>query len=60
MISDATRQPFNFFVLAFFAATTYISLDVGFTFTSVFGPSNPTVDLNSIALFVLTSIWPAA
>ena len=46
-------------MLAFFAATTYIALDVGFSFTSVFGPSNPLVDLNSISLFVLTSIWPA-
>ena len=53
------RQPFYFFILAFFAATTYISLDVGFTFTQVF-VSNPPADLNSIGLFVLTSIWPAA
>ncbi|PIL26885.1 hypothetical protein GSI_11065 [Ganoderma sinense ZZ0214-1] len=63
LVEDGTISsllPFGFFVLAFFAATIYISLDVGFTFTSVFGPSSPLVDLNSIALFILTSIWPAA
>ncbi|KAI1784646.1 chitin synthase III catalytic subunit [Ganoderma leucocontextum] len=63
LVEDGTISsllPFNFFVVAFFAATTYISLDVGFTFTSVFGPSNPPASLSSIALFVLTSIWPAA
>ncbi|KAM5541900.1 hypothetical protein V8D89_004629 [Ganoderma adspersum] len=62
LVEDGTITsllPFGFFVLAFFAATTYISLDVGFSFTSVFGPSNPLVDLNSVSLFVLTSIWPA-
>ena len=54
------EQPFYFFAAAFFAATTYIGLDVGFTFTTVFGPSNPSSSLNSITLFVLTSIWPGA
>ena len=53
-------QPFNFFILAFFAAVTYISLDVAFSFTTVFGPSNPPQNLHSIPLFILTSIWPAA
>ena len=45
---------------AFFVVTTYIALDVGFSFTSVFGPSNPLQDLNSVSLFVLTTIWPGA
>ncbi|KAF9809132.1 hypothetical protein IEO21_07533 [Rhodonia placenta] len=52
--------PFNFFTLAFFVATTYIALDVGFTFTHVFGPSDPSQSLHSVPLFVLTSIWPGA
>ncbi|RDX41051.1 hypothetical protein OH76DRAFT_1561812 [Lentinus brumalis] len=52
--------PFDFGILAFLAATIYIALDVGFSFTSVFGPSNPPDALGSIPLFVLTSIWPGA
>ncbi|KAI0360287.1 hypothetical protein OH77DRAFT_1393422 [Trametes cingulata] len=63
VVEDGTLSsiiPFNFFVLAFFVATGYIALDVGFTFTSVFGPSDPSSDLHSTPLFVLTSIWPGA
>ncbi|OJT08046.1 hypothetical protein TRAPUB_1059 [Trametes pubescens] len=63
VVEDGTLSsivPFNFFNLAFFIATGYIALDVGFSFTSVFGPSNPPADLHSIPLFVLTSIWPGA
>ncbi|KAI0324733.1 hypothetical protein GY45DRAFT_1262273 [Cubamyces sp. BRFM 1775] len=63
VVEDGTLSsviPFDFFILAFFVATTYISLDVGFSFTSVFGPSNPPQSLHSIPLFVLTSIWPGA
>ncbi|KAI0341317.1 hypothetical protein BDW22DRAFT_1429993 [Trametopsis cervina] len=63
VVDDGTLSsliPFTFFTLAFFAATTYISLDVGFTFTSAFGPSNPPQNLHSIPLFVLTTIWPGA
>jgi len=63
LVEDGTLSsliPFHFFVLAFFAATTYIALDVGFTFTHVFGPSNPPASLHSVPLFVLTSIWPGA
>ncbi|KAH9930409.1 chitin synthase III catalytic subunit [Epithele typhae] len=61
VVEDGTISallPFDFFAAAFFAATTYIALDVAFSFSNVFGPSNPLSDLNSIALFVLTSIWP--
>lgn len=50
----------TFFTLAFFAATCYISLDVGLSLTSVFGPSNPPDALHSVPLFVLTTIWPGA
>jgi len=63
IVEDGTLSsiiPFSFFILAFFVATTYISLDVGFTFTSVFGPSNPPEALHSVPLFVLTTIWPGA
>jgi len=61
VVEDGTLSsmiPFSFFGVAFFAVTTYISLDVGLTFTSTFGPSNPPEALNSIPLFVFTSIWP--
>ncbi|KAI0044476.1 hypothetical protein FA95DRAFT_1562228 [Auriscalpium vulgare] len=54
----AALVPFGFFSAAFFAATTYIALDVAFSWTSVFGPSSPPASLHSIPLFVLTSIWP--
>lgn len=63
VVEDGTLSsliPFSFFIGAFFVVTTYIALDVGFSFTSVFGPSNPLQDLNSVSLFVLTTIWPGA
>lgn len=63
VVEDGTLSsiiPFSFFTLAFIAATTYIALDVGFTFTTVFGPSNPPDALHSVPLFVLTTIWPGA
>jgi len=63
VVEDGTPSaliPLSFFAAAFFAATTYISLDVGLTITQTFGPSNPAESLNSISLFVLTSVWPAA
>ena len=50
-------QPMYVFSILFFVVTTYIALDVGFTFSSTFA-SNPPNSLRSIALFVLTSIWP--
>ncbi|KZT07854.1 uncharacterized protein LAESUDRAFT_650022 [Laetiporus sulphureus 93-53] len=56
----ASLIPFNFFLLAFFVVTTYIALDVGFSFTSVFGPSDPLQREHSVPLFVFTSIWPGA
>jgi hypothetical protein len=54
----ASLIPFYAIAFAFFAATTYISLDVALTISGAFGPSNPPLDLKSIPLFVLTSIWP--
>lgn len=63
VVEDGTPSsliPFYALALAFFAATTYISLDIGLGITSVFGPSKPLESLGSIPLFVLTSIWPAA
>lgn len=47
---------------AFFGGTIYVALAVGFKYNSAFdfvGTDNPE-QLVSIALFVLTLIWPAA
>lgn len=51
-------QPFSIFSVAFFVATTYISLDIGYSWTSIIGKSNPPQALSSIPLFVLINIWP--
>jgi len=61
VVEDGTLSsliPFYFLSLCFFAATTYISLDVGLTFTKTLGTSTPPQSLHSIPLFVLTSLWP--
>jgi hypothetical protein len=61
VVEDGTLSslvPFYFLSLSFFAATTYISLDVGLGFTKTLGISTPPQSLHSIPLFVLTSIWP--
>jgi hypothetical protein len=61
VVEDGTLSsliPFYFLSLCFFAATTYISLDVGLGFTKTLGTSTPPESLHSIPLFVLTSIWP--
>ncbi|KAG2139219.1 chitin synthase III catalytic subunit [Suillus clintonianus] len=61
IVEDGTLSsivPFSIISVAFFVATTYISLDVGLTITHVIGTSNPPQSINSIPLFVLTSIWP--
>ncbi|KAI9458056.1 chitin synthase III catalytic subunit [Boletus coccyginus] len=63
VVEDGTLSslvPFGVIGLLIFVATTYISLDTAFTITNAFGPSNPQEALNSISLFVLTSIWPGA
>jgi len=62
-VEDGTLSallPYFLVGAAFFIATTYISLDTAFSFTSRFGPSVPPTALNSIPVFVLTSIWPGA
>ncbi|KAI0302914.1 chitin synthase III catalytic subunit [Multifurca ochricompacta] len=63
IVEDGTPSsliPFYFLAAIFMAATTYISIDVALTITSTFEPGNPKDSLHSIALFVLTSIWPGA
>ncbi|KAN0085627.1 Chitin synthase III catalytic subunit [Tylopilus felleus] len=63
IVEDGTLSaliPLGFISLFIFVATMYISLDTALTFTKVFGPSNPQQALNSIPLFVLTSVWPGA
>jgi len=63
LVEDGTPSalvPFYALTVAFFVAGLYISLDVGLTFTSALGPSNPPEALNSIPLFVFTNIWPGA
>ncbi|KAH9983438.1 chitin synthase III catalytic subunit [Russula compacta] len=56
--SPSSLIPFYVLTMIFMTATTYISLDVAFTITSTFEPGNPKDSLHSIALFILTSIWP--
>lgn len=56
----SSLAPFWGLTIAFFVATLYISLDTAFGWTSAFGPSNPPIAQKNIALFILTSIWPAA
>jgi hypothetical protein len=60
VVEDGTLSslmPFSIVTIAIFIATTYISLDTGFGFSSTF-KSNPPADLKNTALFVLTSVWP--
>jgi len=61
IVEDGTPSsliPFYVLTIIFMAATTYISLDVALTITSVLEPGSPKQSLHSISLFVLTSIWP--
>jgi len=63
IVEDGTPSsliPFYFLTVFFMAATTYISLDVALTISSTFEPGNPKDSLHSVALFILTSIWPGA
>ncbi|THU76893.1 hypothetical protein K435DRAFT_124580, partial [Dendrothele bispora CBS 962.96] len=64
LVEDGTISsllPLTILTLAFFAATTYVSLDTGLGFTSALGPdSSDPLRLRNVALFVLTSVWPAA
>ncbi|CAA7264959.1 unnamed protein product [Cyclocybe aegerita] len=55
----ASLVPFYIFTLITFAIGLYISLDIGLGITeTIGGASNPPEALRSIALFILTSIWP--
>ncbi|TEB24880.1 hypothetical protein FA13DRAFT_1756768 [Coprinellus micaceus] len=62
VVEDGTVSsmiPFTIFTIIFFGVTVYIGLDVGLGFTDVIGGlSDPPESIRSIALFVLTSIWP--
>jgi len=62
VVEDGTISslvPIYFFSVAFFAATTYISLDIALGITQTLGPQTDDPGaLRSIPLFVLTSIWP--
>ncbi|KAF9074575.1 chitin synthase III catalytic subunit [Rhodocollybia butyracea] len=62
MVEDGTPAaliPYFIFAVAFFVGTTYVAFDVALGITKTLGPSNDPSELRSIALFVLTSIWPA-
>jgi len=56
--TPASLLPFHGFSIVFFLATTYIALDTGMGFTSVF-KSVPPDKLENIALFILVWLWPA-
>ncbi|KAG7092368.1 hypothetical protein E1B28_008727 [Marasmius oreades] len=62
VVEDGTISsilPFTIFAIAFFAGTTYISFDVALGVTRTIGtPNGDPLDLHSVPLFVLTSIWP--
>ncbi|KAF5392771.1 hypothetical protein D9757_000954 [Collybiopsis confluens] len=61
VVEDGTMSslaPFFIFSLVVFIATLYVSLDTALGFTTVLGPSSNPIELRSIPLFVLTSIWP--
>jgi hypothetical protein len=63
VVEDGTLSslvPFIIFTILFFASTTYIAADVGFSLTKTLGTSTPPSSLHSIPLFILTSIWPGA
>jgi len=49
----------GFITLAVLVLTTYISMDIAFGYTTTFAPPKPPQALNSIPLFVLTTLWPA-
>jgi len=56
----ASLVPFYIFTIISLAVGIYISLDIGLgVTTTIGGVSSPPEALRSIALFVLTSIWPA-
>ncbi|KAH6903772.1 chitin synthase III catalytic subunit [Coprinopsis sp. MPI-PUGE-AT-0042] len=64
VVEDGTMSsmiPYWIMTLITFGITVYISLDIGLGVTTLIGGvSTPPEALTSIAMFVLTSIWPAA
>ncbi|KAF9528102.1 chitin synthase III catalytic subunit [Crepidotus variabilis] len=64
VVEDGTLSslvPFYIFTAISLGVGIYISLDIALGVTTVIGGvSNPPEALRSIALFVITSIWPAA
>lgn len=56
----ASIAPLSIFAVAFFAVTTYVSLDVALVYTIIGRPSQAITDLHNIPLFILTNIWPGA
>jgi len=56
--TPASLLPFHGFSLMFFLTATYIALDTGMGFTSLF-KSVPPNELKSIGLFILVWLWPA-
>ncbi|KAF9258313.1 hypothetical protein L218DRAFT_877422 [Marasmius fiardii PR-910] len=62
LVEDGTMAsvvPYLILTVIFFGGTVYIALDVGLGITKTLGPTENPIELRSIALFVLTSIWPA-
>jgi len=57
--TPAAVLPYIIFGIAFFVATTFVSLDSALTFTPTF-LSTPPGDLHNITLFILLNIWPGA
>jgi len=57
--TPAAVVPLSILSVLFFAGATYIALDTAFGLTTVF-QSHPPQELRGVAMFILTSIWPAA
>jgi hypothetical protein len=57
--TPAAIVPLSTISFLFFAATTYVSLDTAFGLTTVF-QSHPPEEIRGVAMFILTSIFPAA
>ncbi|KAF9034236.1 hypothetical protein BDZ89DRAFT_1130779 [Hymenopellis radicata] len=61
IVEDGTMSsiiPFTFLCLISFVAALYVSLDVGLGFTTTLEPGDPQAALHSVALFIVTSMWP--
>ncbi|KAJ3716577.1 chitin synthase III catalytic subunit [Lentinula raphanica] len=54
----ASLAPFYIFCFLIFGGTLYIALDVALGITQTLGPSSNPRELQSVPLFVMTSLWP--